>query len=321
MNKESAHLIYGAMGLGGTWEVSTYDSEAVDQAESALHAAAAIGIEVIDTADIYRKGSSERIVGEVLANDPSLAKHFRIQTKCGILPGDSATGVPTRYNLSGDYITRALDASLERLGVDHVDTLLLHRPDPLTAPSDTAQGVRRALEEGKIRAWGVSNMSTWQIALLARELGMPAVNQLELSLHARSFIEAPMNIVGTERSGSNYAAGTVEYCAAQGIEVQAWSPLAKGRFCPDNDQPVSEVDTAPTEAIEGVQRLANKYDTTPDTIVLWWLSAHPAQIKPVVGTSRAARIFSYADANHQPSRLTRDEWYELVTLARGGMLP
>lgn len=317
---DQANLIYGTMGLGGTWQDPTYDARAVDVADKAIHAAVDIGIKVLDTADIYRRGSSEQIVGEVLRNDPELAKQLRIQTKCGIIPGDSGRGQPTRYDLSGDYITAALDASLDRLNVDHVDTLLLHRPDPLASIADTAEGIHRAIDEGKIRTWGVSNMSTWQIKLLETELGTPAVNQLELSLKARSFVERPMNVECLERPGSNYQPGTVEYCAANGIEVQAWSPLAQGLYTPDERS--AEPASAEVISVQHLaERLAKKYVTTTATIILWWLTAHPAGIKPVVGSSQAERISTYKDANLMPSKLSREEWYELLTVARGGLLP
>lgn len=312
-NTTAPHVIFGTMGLGGTWADPAYGAAEIDVAWEALSAAAEIGIAVVDTADIYRRGSSEQIIGEVFARDPELRQAFTVQTKCGIRT--PATGNVTRYNLSGDYIRSAIDLAIERLGGTPIDTLLLHRPDPLIRPAEAAAALREAMDDGKIRAWGVSNMSRWQIEPLADVLGAPAANQLELSLQARGFVEMAMNVPGEAQDGSNYPVGTVEYCASQGTEVQAWSPLARGRY--------SGSGTTPEDAAveEMVRELAERHGTTPETILLWWLTHHPANIKPVIGTTNPERIRACRDANLQDSQLTRDEWYELLTVARGRNCP
>lgn len=310
---DSPHLIYGAMGLGGAWDDPAFGTEQIDIAWAALTAAAEIGIRVIDTADIYRQGSSEQVIGEVLRRDPELRKAFTVQTKCGIrFPLE---GNVVRYNLSGDYIRSAIDQAVDRLGGTPIDTMLLHRPDPLIRPDDAAAALREAIDDGKIRTWGVSNMSRWQIEPLADRLGAPAVNQLELSLYARGFVEMAMNVPLTAQDGSNYPVGTVEYCASQGTEIQAWAPLAKGRYSG------ADLDAADGEASALVAELAAKYETSSETIVLWWLTHHPADIKPVIGTTSPERIRGCRDANLSDSRLTRDEWYRLLTSARGRLCP
>lgn len=310
------------MGLGGNWDDPAYDAQAIDRAEAALTAAANIGIAVLDIADIYRKGSSEQIVAEVLRRNSHLAKTFAIQTKCGIQLSDRSAQTVTRYNSSADHITASIDASLERLGGAPIDTLLLHRPDPLMNPSSAAKAVQSALDEGKITRWGVSNMSGWQIDLLVAELGQPAVNQLQLSLEARAFVETAINVPNDGPDGSNYAAGTVEYCAARGIEVQAWAPLARGLYTGRSEEQLGRPRTvAETSASAKVAWLAEKYQTTAESVVLWWLTMHPAQIRPVIGTTSPERIAAVADAGNVSSPLTRDEWYELWTVARGEILP
>ena len=314
-------VIYGTMGLGGSWSDPTFGSEQIDQAHAALSAAAEAGVRVIDTADIYRVGSSEQIVGEVLRRDARLRECFTVQTKVGIIarvkPGDI-----TRYNLSGGYIRAAIDASLERLGGVPIDTLLLHRPDPLAHPEDTGAAIAEAMSDGKILRWGVSNMSPRQIKPLAAILGVPAVNQLELSLSARGFVENTINVPFEGQPGSNYAVGTVAYSADHGSEVQAWSPLSRGRYLTASSEQLGfNLTQADRDTREYVRELADKYQTTGESVLLWWLTAHPAGIRPVVGTSTPERILACRDANLQDSPLTRDEWYTLLTRARGESCP
>ncbi|MFT0847279.1 aldo/keto reductase [Actinomycetaceae bacterium L2_0104] len=313
-------LLYGCMGLGGSWTDPDYTPADIDTAWEALHAAASIGITELDLADIYTSGKSERIVGEVLSRDPDLRAHFSIQTKCGILL--PLEGAVTRYDLSPAYIASALEASLERLGVDHIDTLLLHRPDPLMNPTDTVRALDSALEEGKIRHWGVSNMGPYQMDSLAGGSERLRVDQLELSLGARRFVESAMNVKSSARAGSAYPDGTVEYCLNRGIEVQAWSPLAQGRYTASPSSPIAKnrtQDEAATARFIG--DLAKARGTTRETVALWWLTMHPAGIRPVIGTTNPQRIGACEDANRLDSRLSREDWYTLLTLARGENCP
>ena len=329
-------LLYGCMGLGGSWTDPDYTPADVETAWEALHTAASIGITELDVADIYTCGKSEQIVGEILSRDAQLRAHFSIQTKCGILL--PLEGAVTRYDLGAAYITSAIDASLERLGVECIDTLLLHRPDPLMNPAETVQALSAALGEGKIRHWGVSNMGPRLMDSLAGaaagvDTGAgagvnpsagtgPRVNQLELSLGARRFVESAMNVRSSARAGSAYPEETVEYCMIHGIDVQAWSPLAQGRYTAPPSSPIA-TNRTPEEASAAryISDLAKAHGTSRETIALWWLTMHPARIRPVVGTTNPTRIRACADANQMDSRLTRDEWYTLLTLARGENCP
>ncbi|HEY5820905.1 MAG TPA: aldo/keto reductase, partial [Propionibacteriaceae bacterium] len=113
-------------------------------------------VRVFDHADIYRSGKAEAVFGEILAGDADLRGSIRIQTKCGIRLGESGLGV--HYNLDKQAILDRVRASVERLRVDFVDTLLLHRPDPLMEPELVAEALTELHDEGLIRAVGVP---TW----------------------------------------------------------------------------------------------------------------------------------------------------------------
>ncbi|GAA3438075.1 aldo/keto reductase [Kutzneria kofuensis] len=307
-------LIYGCMGLGGTWDDAPFTAADVDLAERAVHAALDIGISWFDHADIYRNGKAEQVFGEVLRRDPALRDRVRIQTKCGIRLGEN--GLQAYYDLSKAAILQRVDGSLRRLGVERVDVLLLHRPDPLMDPVEVADAYGELRAAGKVGALGVSNMSAAQMSLLQRHLDEPlAANQLEMSLHRRDWLEAGVLVNHPEGSGLSFPEGTVEYCRANGVRIQAWGSLAQGIY---SGARRSEADN---EAYELVNAMAAEKGTTAEAIVLGWLMRHPARIEPVLGTANPDRIRACGDAAAQAAAMTNVEWYRLWTAARGNAVP
>ncbi|MGA5193220.1 aldo/keto reductase [Streptomyces exfoliatus] len=303
-------LVYGCMGLGGDWDTLPYGPGDIARAEAAVEAALDTGITAFDHADIYRYGKSEAVFGEVLSRAPGLRDRITLQTKVGIrLPEE---GRPGLYDLRGPSVLRRVEESLARLRTDAVDVLLLHRPDPLADPEELAEALTSLHRQGLVRRFGVSNMNAAQIARLQSFLDVPlAVDQLEMSLHRRDWVEEGVLVNTPAGAGVGFPAGTVEYCGERGIELQAWGALAGGRF--------SDPQAGPAAAL--VARLAEAKGTTPETVVLWWLQRHPAGIVPVVGTSRPERIRACRDAVGRPPGLGHEEWYALWTAARGAPLP
>ncbi|KAA6224544.1 aldo/keto reductase [Streptomyces albofaciens JCM 4342] len=297
------------MGLGGGWDTRPYTPQDIQHAETAIEAALAAGITAFDHADIYRHGKSEAVFGEVLARTPGLRERVVLQTKCGIrLPeGDR----PGHYDLRGVSILRRVEESLARLRTDVLDVLLLHRPDPLADPQDIAGALASLHAQGLVRQFGVSNMNGPQIAALQAHLDVPlVVNQLEMSLDRRDWVESGVLVNTPAAARNGFVPGTLEHCAANGIRLQSWGSLARGRLT-HADTPAGHLVTA----------LARRKDTTPETVLLWWLRRHPAGITPVVGTTRPERIGACADAVRREPELTHEEWYELWIAARGAPLP
>ncbi|MFG2501125.1 aldo/keto reductase family oxidoreductase [Streptomyces sp. NPDC048441] len=306
----STHPLYGCMGLGGTWDTTPYAASDIAHAESAVEAALAIGITVFDHADIYRHGKSEAVFGELLARAPELRSRIVLQTKCGIRLADGER--PGLYDLRGPSIVQRVEESLTRLRTDVIDVLLLHRPDPLTGPEEIAKALASLHGQGLVRSFGVSNMSAAQIAHLQAHLDVPLVaNQLEMSLGSRDWVEAGVLVNTPAATGNGFPHGTIEYCQANKLQLQAWGSLAQGRFTGRQASPAAQL----------VSDLAKRKQTTPETILLWWLQRHPARIAPVVGTSRPERILACRDAVHRAPDLTHEEWYDLWITARGGPLP
>jgi predicted oxidoreductase len=279
-------------------------------AAAAVEAALEIGITSFDHADIYGDGAAEAAFGAVLAQSPGLRDRIRIQTKCGIR---LAEGI---YDLRGETIVRRTEDSLRRLGVDVLDALLLHRPDPLADPADVAAALGSLHERGLVREVGVSNMSGAQIARLQAHLDLPlAANQLEMSLHRRDWLETGVLVNMVEGAAVGFPPGTIEHCVEHGVALQAWGAMAQGRY---TGRPETAADRAASDL---VALLAEAKGTTPETVVLWWLQRHPARIAPVIGTTSPDRIRACRDAVARAPELAHEEWYELWIAARGAPLP
>ena len=316
-------LLFGCMGLGGGWEQGPLEAADVAAAHAAVDAALEAGITVFDHADIYRNGKAEQVFGRVLAERPGLRSEIHLQTKCGIVLGTA--GSPGRYDSSAAAIAARVDGSLARLGVERIDTLLIHRPDPLTPPEEIAGAVAALRAAGKVGRLGVSNHSGVQMARLQSVLDEPlAVNQLQLSLGHRGWLESAVlaNVPDPQPDGPgadavSFPHGTLEYCATHAVELQSWGAMDRGRYTRGPDA-VPEADR-PAAAL--VARLSGELDATPEAVVLGWLMRHPAGIRPVVGTTNPARIAASAGGEDVARRLSGDDWYALWTAARGEPLP
>ncbi|HEY5820906.1 MAG TPA: aldo/keto reductase [Propionibacteriaceae bacterium] len=157
------------------------------------------------------------------------------------------------------------------------------------------------------------------MAALQRHLDLPiVVNQLELSLQKRDWVEAGIGVNGEQGIVYDFPLGTLEYGAANNVALQAWGSLAQGIYSggnADNAGP-AELKTAAL-----VSTLAQQYAVAPEAIVLGWLMRHPADISPVIGTTNPNRIRACADAVTVATQLTRIEWYSLLSAARGRDVP
>jgi predicted oxidoreductase len=314
----TSRLVLGCMPFGGGWNTEPITREDVLKAEQAVDAAREIGISMFDHADIYTRGKAEETFGTILKNQPGLREQIVIQSKCGIrfAEGD----VPGRFDFSEEHILRSVDGSLQRLGIEYLDILLLHRPDPQVEPDEVARAFGTLKAAGKVRYFGVSNMNVGQIDFLQRALSdQLVVNQLEMSLARLDWLDQGVHVNQKAGVGVNFAEGLMEYCQRERIQIQAWGPLAQGRFsgrAAKGDEPETVRKTAAL-----VAQMAEAKATTPEAIVLGWLMRHPAMIQPVVGTTNAERIRACADAEQQAAAMTREEWYALYVSSRGQNMP
>ena len=274
--------------------------------DAVVDAALECGINFFDHADIYGDGECETRFGKALRRKPSLRDSLFIQSKCSIREG--------LYDFSAPYIISSVEGILSRLGTDHIDSLLLHRPDALMEPEEVQMAFSRLYGEGKVLSFGVSNFNRFQMELLQSGLSFTIMaDQMQFSLAHTPMIDEGINVNTMFDGAVMRTAGTLEYCRMHGIAVQTWSPLQKGFF--------GGVFLGDPEysGLNGVlERLAGQYGVSPDTIAYAWLLRYPARMQVITGTMNPQRIASAAGA--ADIGLTREEWYELYTAA-GNELP
>ena len=312
----SSRLAFGCMKLSGGPKALPISEETILQTERAIDAALEAGITLFDHADAYARGQAEAVFGEALRRRPELRDQITIQTKCGYRVEE---GKAKQYDFSKAHILAAVDRSLTRLGVERLDVLLLHRPDPLMEPEEIAEAFDQLRSAGKVAHFGVSNVGAEQMRFLERYLSVPlVVNQLDLSLGKLDWLDSSILMNRTIAKTVRFPEGTLEHCRAGNIQLQAWGSLAQGRF----SGRIMEASTeAEQQTAELVGRMAGEKETTPESIILGWLMKHPARIQPVTGTLNPQRILACADAARQAELMTREEWYALYQSSRGEAIP
>jgi len=293
----SSRLVYGCMRLAGN---GTRDD--VANGKRAIHAALDAGYTQFDHADIYGGGRCEALFGELLRESPGIRERIVITTKCGIRrAGDPSPDAPARYDFSAQHLYRSVDGSLQRLGIERIDLLLLHRPDYLLRADEVATVFQSLRAAGKVAHFGVSNFSPRQVDLLGSATTEPLlVNQVEINLH---------NIHALTD-------GTLDQCQQLGMTPQAWCPLGGvaypawgNTFAADDERRIrAELD-----------RQCGRYGVDDGIIALAWLLAHPAGIMPIVGSTNPARIVAAKRALEID--YSREDWYRLLEARNGTPVP
>ena len=203
---------------------------------------------------------------------------------------------------------------MQRLKIDHLDSLLLHRPDALMESDQVAEAFDLLYKQGKVRDFGVSNQNPMMMELLKKDVKQPlAVNQLQLSAAFTPGFESGFH-VNMEDSQAAIRDGSIfEYCKLHDVVIQAWSVLQFGYF------KGNFVGNEKFQALNQVlDRLAIKYGVTSSTIAISWILRYPAKMQAVVGTTNPKHLREVSQAAN--FSLTRKEWYEIY-LAAGNNLP
>jgi len=313
--KNNSPIAFGCMGLGGTWDNSPISAVDIKKTHEVIDTAIDADITLFDHADIYTFGKAEQVFGEVLKARPELRELISIQSKCAIRFEDDLG--PQRYDCSPEWIISSVENSLSRLNIEQLDILMLHRPDPLMEPDLIAQAFDTLAGSGKVKNFGVSNMQHHQMSFLSSALSQPlVVNQVELSLSHLAWLEEGVTSGNSGEPATNYAAGTIEYCRQNNIQLQSWGCLSQGLF---TGRDISQEPLHVQKTAELISKLAAEYQVSKEAIVLSWLMRHPANIQPVIGTTNIERIKACAAADK--IKLTRERWYELWLCARGHALP
>ncbi len=283
--------ILGSMRFGD-WGARLSPQAVADLLEAALD----IGIDTLDLADIYGGHTTNALVGAAFALRPGLRARFRLIAKIGIVMSDSPNnprGVQ-HYDLSVDHLQQALNDTLIALGTDHVETLMLHRFDPLLQPAAIADWVRYEQREGRVGDFGVSNFDAHALSLFDAHLPVVA-NQIELSLANSAALDD----------------GTHSATCARGAAIQAWSPLGGGDLLNPHSQIGGRMHGR-------LQMIAGEFGLDPASLLLRWVASQPAT-RVVVGSTKIERLREAMHACEEP--LPRDAWYALWEAARGKAVP
>lgn len=279
----------------------------IAEIEELIKAALNEGINFFDHADIYGGGQSEELFGEVLKRNPELREKMIIQTKCAIVPGK-------RYDFSKEHIITSVEKSLQRLQTDHVEILLLHRPDALCDPQEVAEAFDELYAKGMVKYFGVSNHTPLQIQLIQKYTQHPIIiNQLQLSIVHSVMIDSGLNMNMKESWAQDKDGGVLDYCRLNDITIQPWSVVqaswAEGTFL--NNPHYQELNNI-------LQKLADEYHTNKSAIAIAWLLRHPAHMQPIIGSTSIKHLKESCQAIN--ITLTRQQWYDLY-LASGKPLP
>ena len=279
----------------GMWRLADDSDTSVKHVDAKINAALDQGITTFDQADIYGGYTAEAVMGTAMKANPSLRQRMEIVSKCDIVidAGRHSGARVKHYNTTAAHINASVDASLSEMGVDEIDVLLIHRPDPLMDHHETGAALDALVDAGKVRAVGVSNFRPWDWNLLQSAMRhLLVTNQIELSLkHIQPFTN-----------------GDLAFHQQHGHVVMAWSPLGGGDLMTASNELTHRLDSIATRC--GVDRAA---------VATAFLLAHPAKITPVLGTNNLDRISAISAA--ETVRLDRQDWFSLYEAALGSEVP
>jgi aryl-alcohol dehydrogenase-like predicted oxidoreductase len=293
------------IGLGCMGMSQSYGER--DDAESArtLRRALDLGVDFLDTADMYGGGDNERLIGSVLKDrrdEYTLATKFGFRSTDGSPASSASPG--TRIDTSPEYVAAACDASLQRLQTDRIDLYYAHRRDPATPIEDTVGAMAALVRAGKVHRLGLSEVSP-QTLRAAHAVHPIAAVQMEYSLFTRD-VEAP--------------GGMLDTCRELGVALVAYSPVGRGMLTGT----VTEIDSLPANdfrrvvprfadgnlganlrLVDAVKAVAAELDITPAQAALAWLLTRDELVIPIPGTKRV----KYLEENTDASRvsLTADQ--------------
>lgn len=282
----------------GVWRLSEAADTSAQAVAGRIQACLDQGITTFDHADIYGGYRCEALFGAALRAQPGLKARMEIVTKCDImlLSDQRPSNRVKHYDTSAAHVQSSVERSLQNIGVDAIDLLLIHRPDPLMDHHALGACLDSLIQSGKVRAAGVSNFMPWDLDLLQSAMkNRLLTNQIEVSLmQTRSFVD-----------------GQIAHAQRLGLPVMAWSPLGGGRLFGH--------DAAALRLRPALQRVASAQGVDESAVAIAWLLHHPARIIPVLGTNDPARIARMQDALRVT--LDRQTWFELYSLANGAEVP
>lgn len=282
----------------------------VSEAAKVISTAYECGINFFDHATCYgENGAAETRFGEAFKLTSIKREDVFIQSKCGLCFDRN------EFDWTKENILSSVDDSLRRLKTDHLDTLLLHRPDVLYDPAEVAEAFDILESSGKVIYFGVSNLVPMQIELLKKYVKQPLIiNQVQLSLEQSQLIDQAlyMNNKTTEFS-INRDGNALDYCRLNDMTIQAWSPLQIGMF---GGSFIDNPDYAKLN--ETLKKIADRENVSKAAVAIAWILRHPAKMQAIIGTMNPDHIKDICAAGEVS--LSHHDWYELY-LSAGKYLP
>jgi predicted oxidoreductase len=255
-----------------------------------------LGVTTVDHADIYGGYLCEAAFGEALKLAPQLRSRMEIVTKCGIATTARKEHAIGHYITDSDHIIASAEQSLTNLATDHLDLLLIHRPDPLMDADEVAEAFLHLHQSGKVSHFGVSNFTPAQFTLLQSRLPFTlATNQVELSpVHQPLLLD-----------------GTLDQLQQLRIRPMAWSCLGGGRLFNDAEfQPLRD------ELTQVAQELNAQ---SIEQVVYAWVMRLPSQPLPIIGSGKIERVRSALVA--ESLNMTRQQWFRIRKATLGYDVP
>ncbi|RMC51857.1 aldo/keto reductase family oxidoreductase [Lactobacillus sp. ESL0225] len=286
----------------------------IDSAVKTLETAHDVGINYIDSADVYGHGKSETVFGNALKNSSLKREDFYIQSKTGIYEEPTLNYKTTRYDFSKKYIIKSVDGILSRMQIDYLDSLLLHRPDALMDPAEVGAAFDELQQDGKVRHFGVSNFNPRQVDLLQAGISQKLlINQLQFSIMHTGPIDFNIHTNMTDNRSIDHDRGIFDYSRLHQMTIQAWSPFQygqiEGNFIGNSKFP---------QVNDTLEKLAKLKGCSKNAIAAAWILRYPANIQVIIGTMTPEHIID--SAKGADIELSAQEWYDLY-LAAGNDLP
>lgn len=291
-----SELCFGAMTFGGTdgiWgQVGRLGQE---DADSLIKAALDAEINLFDTANVYANGRSEEILGQSFRNLGVARDDIVIATKAASSMGPA----PNMRGASRRHLLSEAQASLRRLGVDHIDLYQIHAFDPATPIEETLEALDTLIRDGDVRYIGLSNWAAWQIM---KAIGISQVRQLA----PITSLQAYYTLVGRDIERE-----IAPMLVSEGVGLMVWSPLAGGYLtgkysggggggggCEGGGEGgrQTELDFPPIDRARGeslikvMRAIARKHDSSPAQIAIAWLLKQPVVSTVIIGARRVEQL-------------------------------
>ena len=281
-----SRIALGMMSYGSKTERAWHLGE--DEAEPIVRRAVEAGVTFFDTADVYSGGLTEEITGRLLAKLFGRRDDYVLATKVYFPTGPG----PNDRGLSRKHVLAAIDASLRRLGTDHVDLYQVHRWDDETPIGETMEALHDVVRAGKARYLGASSMYAWQFAKAQHTATAAGWTRF-------TSMQNHYNLVYREEERE-----TIPLCLDQGVGCIPWSPLARGLLAGNRERggtrrtvragadPLADdmYGDDDFDVVDVVRAVAAEHGASPAQVALAWLLGKPAVTAPIVGATRLRHL-------------------------------